>query len=190
MACRAGGGYGRAVTQTASSTLSTRIYLSLVGLVLAGAGSVFFWLMWRSYQRAQHLDHDWPVVPCVILESGTEERRIDPNSPPEFRYKLSFGFEWDGQAHRSTLVKLRGSGWSSSRDVAEAYIQRYPEGSQQECHVNPDQPEQAVLEKESKAPGYSLWFPGIFIVGGLGMVVGAWRPRRVKVADELPGGVG
>ena len=183
MARSAGGGYGRAV---ARSSLSTRLYLTLVGLLLAGAGSVFFWLMLRSFQRARHLE-DWPVVPCVILESATEDRQIDPNSAPEYRFKVSYGYEWDGHTYRSRLVKLRGSGWSSKRDIADAYMERYPEGSHKECHVNPDQPGEAVLEMESKAPGYSLWFPAIFVVGGVGMIVGAWRPRRTKGADELPG---
>jgi hypothetical protein len=32
-----------------------------------------------------------------------------------------------------------------------------------------------VLEIESKAPGYSLWFPVLFVVGGFGIMVGAWR---------------
>ena len=173
MARRAAGGYGKPV---AGPSTASRVYLSFIGLALALAGGVFFALMWRSFQRARAVEH-WPVVPCVILESGTEERQIDPNGPVERRFDVSFGYEWDKQLYKSKLVKLRGSGWSSGTQITEAYIKRYPEGSNQECHVNPEDPEIAVLEKESKAAGYSLWFPGIFVVGGIGMVFGAWRRR-------------
>ncbi|WP_367873489.1 DUF3592 domain-containing protein [Luteolibacter sp. Populi] len=160
----------------AGTSIATRVYLSFIGLALTLAGAVFCWLMWRSFQRARAEDH-WPVVPCVILESGIQDRQIDPNSPPERRFAVKYAYVRDDQSYTSELVRLRGSGWSSKTDVAEAYIEKYPEGSNQECHVNPENPEQAVLEKESKAPGYSLWFPAIFVVGGIGMVAGAWRRK-------------
>ncbi|WP_265594031.1 DUF3592 domain-containing protein [Haloferula sp. BvORR071] len=164
----------------AGPSTASRVYLSFIGLGLALAGGLFFALMWRSFQRARAVEH-WPVVPCVILESGVEDRQIDPNSSPEYRFKVSYGYEWEKQPYKGNLVKLWGSGWSSGTAISDAYVKRYPEGSQQECHVNPENPQTAVLEKESKAPGYSLWFPGIFVVGGLGMVVGAWRPRKQAV---------
>ena len=171
MAHRARGRYGRRMARVSTAS---RVYLSFIGLALALAGGVFFALMWRSFQRARAVEH-WPVVPCVILKSESEERQVDPNSAAERRFAVLFGYEWQGRPYESELVKLRGSGWSSKSDIVTAYIEKYPEGSRQECHVNPKKPEQAVLEKESKAPGYSLGFPGIFVVGGLGMVVGAWR---------------
>jgi hypothetical protein len=158
---------------------ASRVYLSFIGLALALAGGVFFALMWRSFQRARAVEH-WPVVPCLILSSGTEERQVDPNGPVERRFAVLFGYEWEGRPYESELVKLRGSGWSSKADITTAYIEKYPEGSQRQCHVNPEKPEEAVLEKESKAAGYSIWFPGIFVIGGIGMIVGAWRRFRAS----------
>lgn len=153
---------------------ASRVYLSFIGLALALAGGIFFALMWRSFQRARTVEH-WPVVPCIILSSSTEERQVDPNGPVERRFAVLFAYEWKGQPYESELVKLRGSGWSSKTDITMAYLEKYPEGAQRQCHVNPQKPNEAVLEKESKAAGYSIWFPGIFVVGGIGMIVGAWR---------------
>jgi hypothetical protein len=45
------------------------------------------------------------------------------------------------------------------------------------CRVNPADPAVAVLRIDSRAPGYSLWFPALFVVGGVGIVVGALRRR-------------
>lgn len=165
----------------AKTSTGTRVYLTLIGLMLALIGGVFCALMWRSFQRARHVDQ-WPVVSCVILRSEMDERQVDPNGPVERRFSVLYGYEWDGEKYNSELWKLRGSGWSSKEDVIQSLIERYPEASTQQCHVNPDKPEEAVLEVESKAPGYSLWFPALFVVGGLGIVIGAWRPDHQAIS--------
>lgn len=157
-----------------SSSTGTRVYLSLIGLALAVAGGVFLALMWRSYQRARQVE-SWPQVPCVILRSEVEERQIDPNGPVERRFGVLYGYTWQGVTRDSDRWKLRGSGWTTKEEGVQELIDRYPEGSQQSCRVNPSDPAVAVLETESKAPGYSLCFPGIFVIGGLGMIAGAWR---------------
>ena len=158
----------------ATSSTGTRVYLSIIGLMLAVVGGIFFALMWRSFQRARDVEK-WPVVPCIILRSDMDDRQVDPNGPVERRFSVLYGYEWDGGRYDSELWKLRGSGWTSKEEMVRAMIGRYPEGSTQQCHVNPSDPHQAVLEVESKAPGYSLWFPGLFVVGGLGIIIGAWR---------------
>jgi hypothetical protein len=152
----------------------SRVYLTFVGLALAVAGAVFAALMWRSFERAREVE-SWPVVPCFILRSEVEERQIDPNGPVERRFAVLYGYEWEGAPRESDLIKLRGSMWSSKPEGVQSFIERYPEGSRQECRVNPANPAVAVLEPESKAPGYSIWFPLIFVVGGIGMMAGAWR---------------
>jgi hypothetical protein len=152
----------------------SRVYLTFVGLALAAAGGIFTALLWQSFQRARAVEN-WPVVPCVILRSEIEERQIDPNGPVERRFAVLFGYEWDGAPRESDLIKLRGSMWTSKPEGVGGFIERYPAGSRQECRVNPADPAVAVLEPESKAPGYSIWFPLIFVVGGIGMMVGAWR---------------
>lgn len=157
-----------------STSTGTRVYLSLIGLALVLAGGIFLALMWRSFQRAREVEQ-WPVVPCTILRSAVDERQVDPNGPVERRFSVLYGYQWEGLNRDSELWKLRGSGWTSKEGDVQVLVARYPEGSVQECRVNPGDPEIAVLEPESKAPGYSLGFPGIFVVGGIGMIVGAWR---------------
>ncbi|GAA5481018.1 DUF3592 domain-containing protein [Haloferula sargassicola] len=161
-------------------SLASRIYLSLIGLSLAGVGGVFAVLMWKSFMRAEDVDH-WPLVPCSILESRVGSRRDDPDwpagMPQEFRFEVRYVYEWQDRQWESTRYRLRGAPWSDTPSAAEELVLKYPEGSVAECHVNPDQPDQAVLRGETKAAGYSLWFPLLFVVGGLGIVAGAWRPR-------------
>jgi hypothetical protein len=44
--------------------------------------------------------------------------------------------------------------------------------------VNPALPAEAVLEHASRAALYSIWFPLLFVVGGLGMLRGALKRAR------------
>ena len=48
------------------------------------------------------------------------------------------------------------------------------------CYVNPVEFNSAYLKPDSLAPGYSIWFPALFVVGGLGMVISALRPGKAS----------
>ena len=173
------------MNRMAGSTIGSRIYLTLIGLLLAGAGGVFTWLMWRSFARANRI-LDWPSVPCTIIRSEiVEEYRVSPEMPPEYTFGVLYSYDWGDEAYDSEQLSLRGAGWSKSSEKAEALLRAYPAGEVTECRVNPDSPQEAVLRVESRAPGYSIWFPLIFVVGGLGTVAGAWlRKAEPKTSAE------
>jgi hypothetical protein len=160
--------------------LTGRLFLSGIGVLLMLVGLVFSWLMWRSFQRAGEM-REWPEVEAVVLRSAVGERRI--GGAPEFRFEVLYGYEWQGEKLTAERWKLRGSPWSKRPDEALALAGRLPAGSRVLCRVDPDDPSVAVLEPDTRAPGYSLWFPLLFVVGGLGVVVGAWR-RRPRAAVQ------
>ncbi len=105
----------------------------------------------------------------MIITSEVDERRHDPNSPAEFRQDLSFCYEWMGTARTGDHLTLRGSPWSSKRELADQRVLEYPVGKMTTCRVDPANPDFAVLKPDSLAPGYSIWFPALFVVGGLGI---------------------
>jgi len=154
-------------------SVKERVFLSGIGVVLALAGTVFLWLMWRSFQRASAMS-GWPEVEAVVLNSEVGERRIGDAGPGEFRSDVLFGYEWQGENLSSDRWSLRGSPWSKRPGEARRLVGKYPAGSRVMCLVNPADPGLALLEVDSKAPGYSLWFPALFLVGGVGIVAGAW----------------
>lgn len=149
-----------------------RWFLVFLGLAVALIGALFVWLLGRSFLRAKEM-RSWPEVACVILSSEIEERVHDPQSPREYRHAVSFGYEWNGQARTGDRLGLRGSPWSSKRELAEERAAEYPAGSAAKCRVNPTNPDFAVLKPDSLAPGYSIWFPGLFVIGGLGIALRA-----------------
>jgi Protein of unknown function (DUF3592) len=164
-------------TKPASQNQGGRWYLGILGLIIALVGGLFVWLMARSFLRAYEM-RSWPEVSCIILTSEVEERKHDTNSPREFRQNVSFGYEWQGQPRTSDRLTLRGSSWSSKRELADGRVAAFPEGSSSTCRVSPTDPNFAVLKPDSLAPGYSIWFPSIFVIGGLVMSYRAARKRR------------
>lgn len=158
--------------QTPPSGRAGRWYLAILGVVIALLGGLFVWLMARSFLRAREM-RSWPEVPCVILISEVEEWRHDENSPMEFRQNLSFGYEWQGAVHTGDHLTLRGSPWSSKRELADVRVSEFPVGKTTTCRVDPSNPHFALLKPDSLAPGYSIWFPSLFVVGGLGISIRA-----------------
>ena len=152
----------------------SRVYLSLIGLLLFVAGGLFTWLMGRSFQRAREME-SWPRTEAVILKAEVEERRIDPNRPTELRFAGLYSYEWEGVDYRSSRFALRGTPWTSKPEKVRESLERYPVGSVHEVAVNPSEPAMALLDLDSRAPGYSIWFPAIIALGGLGTMAGAWR---------------
>lgn len=156
------------------STRSGRWFLALLGLSLALIGGVFVALMGRSFLRAWDM-RKWPEVKCVVIQSEIGERRHDDFSPIEYRQNLTFGYEWKGQAYTGTHLTLRDNPWSSKRELVEQRLEELPLGAETTCRVNPASPEIAVLKPDSLAPGYSIWFPCLFVIGGLGISIRAMR---------------
>ncbi len=153
-----------------------KVFLIFVGLMVAGAGGVFAWLMWGSYQRAVE-QRGWAQVEGLILSSEVEEWRHDEFSPQEYQLKIVYGYEWEGQPMTGDQLGVRGNPRYNKRDKVEALVEEFPVGGNVKVYVNPKDTEQVILKPDSKAAGYSLWFPLLFVVGGMGMVIGAVRRK-------------
>ncbi len=153
-----------------------RWFLVALGILLALIGSIFVWLLGRSFLRAWEM-RSWPETSCVILASEILEQRHDEFSPIEFQQNLAYGYEWQGEAYTGSRITLRENPWTSKRELMEQRATEYPAGMVTSCRVNPASPEIAVLKMDSLAPGYSIWFPGLFVVGGLGISLRAIRKR-------------
>ena len=156
---------------------ASTVFLVALGLAVAGLGGLFTALMWDSYQRASAM-HAWPQAEAVILSSRIEERRHDEFSGTEYRVGLLYGYEWKGEAKTGERLTARGNPWSKERARAEKVLEKYPEGAKTTAYVNPADPGFAVLKPDTKAAGYSIWFPMLFVVGGLGIAVRAVMPKR------------
>lgn len=157
-----------------TSITAGRWWLCALGLFLVAAGSFFAWRMWLSYETAQ-LARSWTQVPCRIVSSRIVSERPTPHSSPAHRVEVRYEYEFSGVKYASTRIRKVESAPTQHLDDALMKQQSYPTGSAQLCFVNPAAPAEAVLQHASRAALYSIWFPLLFVGGGIGMLRGALR---------------
>ncbi|NWK54696.1 DUF3592 domain-containing protein [Verrucomicrobiaceae bacterium N1E253] len=153
-------------------------FLCLIGVSLMLVGAVFGWLMFRSYQQAKQT-REWPQVEAMVLRVETEERQIS-GSPREYRLNLMYGYEFAGRDMTTNRFSPRGSKWTKDESQVNHLKEAYPMGSTHTVWVDPLRPEAGILQHDTKAAGYTLWFPALFVLGGGGMIWGALRKRQTR----------
>ncbi|HCC20959.1 MAG TPA: hypothetical protein DEP88_06900 [Verrucomicrobiales bacterium] len=156
-----------------SDSNTGRWFLCLIAISILAMGFVFGWLLLRSYQNAS-ATRDWSEEQTVILRSAVEQRQI-LGSPIEYRFKILYGYDFQNESYTSDKLSIRGSKWSKQQETIVDLAEKYPANSSHVTWVNPDNPTEAILEHDTKAAGYTLWFPALFIVAGGGMIWGAFR---------------
>ena len=164
-------------TEMRSGGLVGKIFLCSIGLSLILAGGVFEWLLLRSYRHAKE-SRSWPQVEAVVLRSEMDER-LFAGSPREYRLNLLYGYSFEADDETSNQYSPRGCKWTKDESSVESLRDMYPVGSTHPVWVNPDFPDVAILKHDTKAAGYTLWFPALFVVGGAGMIWGVVRGRQV-----------
>ncbi len=145
-----------------------------MGLFLIAAGSFFAWRMWLSYEKAC-ITRGWREVPCRIVSSRIVSERPTPNSSPAHRVEVRYEYEIEGVKHDSARMRQVEAAPTQHLEVAREKQIKYPPGSARVCFVNPVNPDEAVLEHATRAALYSIWFPLLFVAGGVGMLRGALR---------------
>ena len=152
-----------------------RIWTVSLGLFLILLGGFFAWYLWAYYKKASQMD-DWVEVPCLIEKSEIDHSGRTQHHAPKYSMVVEYRYQFAGKEYRSNRFQRIQPSSAQKRKI-ESKRQDYPEGSSAVCYVDPANPERAVLKKDSKASLYSIWFPGLFVFGGLGMVVAALRGK-------------
>jgi hypothetical protein len=149
-----------------------------MGLFLALAGIVFTWVLWTAWQRAEETRR-WTPTPCRIISSRLGKEQPTPNSNTAYRAEVRYSYTFAGSPMTGSLIK-RVNSPSQHDDVARKKLESYPVGAELTCYVNPAKPDQAILKHDSRAPLYSIWFPILFVVGGLGMAWNALFKNKIS----------
>lgn len=169
----------------ATNTLAGRLYLIFLGICLILIGSLFTGMMWLSVQRAKNT-RGWIPQEAEITESKKTTRQ-KPGHNLEFQWHLRYRYQIGGKTHQSLNRTLRENKWHKKEKQVDALIEQYPVGKKLTCYVNPALASQAILEHDSFGPGYSIWFPMLFVVGGGGMIIGVirqWQSQKITLSDN------
>lgn len=153
------------------STKAGSFYIFGIGFFVALAGAVFMYIMWQSYRQAS-LTRTWDKTEAVMIVSDFETRSAEFISK-EYRWQLEYIYSYEGEDYSSTFYEPRETKWTSRKPEVQDLISKYSVNASVFCYVNPEKPSQAILSHDSKAAGYSIWFPGLFVLGGGGIMLGA-----------------
>jgi hypothetical protein len=165
-----------------TSTRGARFLKVLMGLALIAMGTGATLWLWGSWTRAKET-RAWTPSPAIVLSSQVLTDRPSVHSPLRYSADVRYRYTYQGKTFPSSRIK-RVDGSSAHKDVAEALAAKYWPGQSVTCYVNPAQPTFAILELPSRAAVFSIWFPLLFVVGGVGMVVSALR--NVSRAVAIP----
>ncbi|MBN77976.1 MAG: hypothetical protein CMO36_07185 [Verrucomicrobiaceae bacterium] len=141
------------------------------GLSIVFLGLIFVYVLLVAYSRAKET-RSWDKVSAKILKVEIFESRPTPNSPVQFTPVVEYEYRYKNTNYLGTSIK-RVNGPSSDRGRAEKKIKPYSKNEEVNCWVNPDNPNQVLLKHGTLAPLYTIWFPGLFVIAGLGIIVNA-----------------
>ena len=149
--------------------MAGRIVLFFVGILLALMGTLFCVVLWKGYTRAG-VTRAWSPVEAEVVSGWVKETKLSDARDRRYQLHLRYAYEYEGQKFLGTRIKPNDRP-GRHRVVKERILEGYPVGKEITAWVNPDEPSSAVLEHDTRAPGYTIWFPALFVLGGLGIAM-------------------
>jgi hypothetical protein len=114
----------------------------------------------------------WPTVPCEIQRSGVSDETR--GGSPGFVATVRYTYQWEGRTYVSDKIRIKPELIHSDVADAEARAAKFPKGARLQCHVNPANPHEAMLEC---SPDYVLLAISPFLLVIWALV------ERVALAD-------
>lgn len=147
----------------------TSVVLGLTGALLAGIG----WYQARGARAAKN----WGTAQGEVLEATVEQylHSTDDGTMTAYRPRIIYGYRVGGRDYVGERLNFGGAVHSSLRGLAENKARQFPTGSKVQVYYDPQNPNEATLERT--APASRL----LYIIGGVMLVIavvvcaaGAW----------------
>jgi hypothetical protein len=151
------------------------IFLVLVGLAatIAVAGMI----------KESVASQFWKPTPAVILTSSLARERGDDV------LTVSYLYTYEGRDYTGTRLKPSGNRFDDAQDALRAQS-RYKSDRKAICYVNPSDPSQSYLQKDSVFFGLFILIPGAFLAFGIIGLITVWRykpPTGRAMSSRAPG---
>jgi hypothetical protein len=129
---------------------------------------------------------EWPEVPCKIVSS-----RVTSNSDSDgttYGIEIIYSYKFGDREYLGDDYDFLG-GTSSGYKSKAVIVGRYRPGSTAKCYVNPEKPDEAVLYRDFHGGFWFAVIPAVFILVGLGGMIGAvvgGRRKHKRISDLSP----
>jgi len=121
--------------------------LLFFGLFTLVGGLVLYFITIRPlmlYMNAR----SWPATPCEVVSSSVGSHRSSgKNSSTTYSIDIVYRYTVEGREYLSDRYELMDAS-SSGRARKAAVVKRYPAGSKAVCYVNPQDPTEAMLNRQ------------------------------------------
>jgi len=122
--------------------------------------------------------YSWQQTPCRILSSEVVSNEGD--------YRFAVRYEYAVGSDTFVGEKFKRNFHDGDYDKQSGRVQQYPVGSPAVCFVNPANPSEAVLQRDSLLFGLVILFPLLFIgIGGIG-IYAMWARIKPKPVETRP----
>jgi hypothetical protein len=159
---------GFAVSPQKSITEKNRANI-LGYLIIFAIGSFFFYFLMIQPLWDVHRARRWIKTPCVIFSSTVETHRGNKGRS-YYEININYGYQFQGRAYQANRYRFISES-SIRRKSQNQILQRYPRGTETFCYVNPDNPYEAVIDREFSSEMYFGLLPLIFVLIGLSGVI-------------------
>ncbi|MGC4072836.1 MAG: DUF3592 domain-containing protein [Nibricoccus sp.] len=177
----AGGGAISSRKKPGQLTRGGRIALGLFFSVFLAVGAGLTYMMIVKPCMGILAARSWTPVTCRIVSSEVLERSDSDSTT--YGVGIAYAYEIDGRAYEGDRYDFTRA-FSSGRREKKEIVQRYRKGTQATCYVNPENPEESVIER-SRIRDWGFGFiPLVFMLVGAGGVMFAIRGPRKKPASE------
>lgn len=164
------------------TTSGARVLKAMIGLGLIFPGLLFMGVLYYSYERAK-VTLSWPEVPATILISQVNTERVNSHAMPEHRADVRYHYHYDGVDYTGSKIK-RVEKRSGDKVRIQKILEDYPVRAVVPCYVNPADPNMAILQHDTRAGIYTLWFPFLFVAAGMGILITAFKGDKSKLISS------
>ncbi len=178
---------GSAISSPAGKKSTGRKFLAVFFAIFLVAGIAASWLAFIRPALKVQVARDWPAVPCVVESSRV--RSHDSDDGTTYSVDILYRYEAGGKVRRSNRYAFLGgssSGYEGKREIVDTH----PPDHETVCYVNPDDPSEAVLNREMTTGmwllSFTLLFPLIGAGGLLGMASGKFKGRQPSPTGFSP----
>ncbi len=144
----------------------------VIGLIFGGvfflAGLIFFYFSALNPILKTQGSSDWAETPCEIVTSAVDVKHDDGGKI--YRPRVEFEYTVDNKIHLSETYDF--TELNRSQDRCREIVAANPVGMQTSCFFNPDNHEDAVIERKYDFSLFGFIFPLVFSLIGLAIMLG------------------
>ena len=161
-------------TRSGGGGIIGKLVFTAFGLFFAFIGTQFVKQEWKGLQETKAMQQ-WAQTTCTIVSSAMKDEGED------YRLEVSYRYEVDGKIFTSTRYGKRPHYTAETVGEIDQARKRLQPGKTFDCHYNPANPAEAVLDLPTmkgarSSVGFTLLFPGF----GLLFATFPWLKGRKK----------